>query len=105
KLIREKTDTRKCHNYGFWVGYHDDADPKKYRHKNKPHLFTWLHDQCETFEVWEKNQPNDNISESEEGQNCVQLWYRPTKNGNFDDEYCYEKKGYVCQFPEECSCA
>ncbi|XP_077864595.1 layilin-like [Saccoglossus kowalevskii] len=102
----EGAETRACHDYGFWIGLYDPRPlPKPSSHKNHPEMFTWVHDQCEEFEVWEENQPNDNISESSDGQNCVQLWYRTGHIGNYDDEYCYEKKGYVCQFETDCQCA
>ncbi|XP_006816119.1 chondrolectin-like [Saccoglossus kowalevskii] len=109
KIIKETegVNERKCHNWGFWIGYYDPRDPKPSRHKAHPELFEWLQTDppCVQFVKWAENQPNDQIEEDAGGQNCVQLWYKPKAKGDFDDEYCYEKKGFVCMFEEECPCA
>ncbi|XP_006815410.1 C-type lectin domain family 19 member A-like [Saccoglossus kowalevskii] len=108
QIIYADLDNKTCHNYGFWIGYYDPRPlPKPTRHKANPDLFTWVKvdEPCTQFVKWETDEPNDNITEHPDGQNCVQLWYRPTKRGNFDDEYCYEKKGYVCMFEVDCPCA
>ncbi|XP_006819866.1 C-type lectin lectoxin-Thr1-like [Saccoglossus kowalevskii] len=104
KLIRAQADSRVCNNYGFWIGLHDASDPKTSRHQGQPEKFSWVHEQCHDFQVWESNQPNDNNKKDSNGQNCVQLWHRPGKKGNYDDEYCGKTKGYICQFEEECPC-
>ncbi|XP_077979336.1 uncharacterized protein LOC144434694 [Glandiceps talaboti] len=101
-------NTKKCNQFGFWIAYTDpDQTVDEYKHTSED--FKWLYDSCTFFERWEKGQPNDNKKKYDHsGQNCVQLWYRTNKKGKvlgegyFDDEYCREKKGYVCQVPAGC---
>ncbi|XP_006813708.1 C-type lectin Cal-like, partial [Saccoglossus kowalevskii] len=85
-------------NWGFWIGFRDMRNPPRLpRHKRHPEYFSWFFQMCSYYEDWAVDQPNDNHSNDEDGQNCVQLWYKPGRKGAYDDEYCSEKKGFVCQ--------
>ncbi|XP_077863924.1 salivary C-type lectin 2-like [Saccoglossus kowalevskii] len=102
--IRPEWKENGC-NWGFWIGFKDmRPHPHLPSHKTNPQFFSWVTPMCTYYENWAESQPNDNRSESEHGQLCVQLWYRPGHKGKYDDEYCYENKGFVCQIPYNCNC-
>ncbi|XP_002731029.1 salivary C-type lectin 2-like [Saccoglossus kowalevskii] len=50
-------------------------------------------------------QPNNNVARDCHGQDCLQLWQRPKNvpgklpSWNLDDEYCFELKSYLCEYP------
>ncbi|XP_006818937.1 salivary C-type lectin 1-like [Saccoglossus kowalevskii] len=48
-----------------------------------------------------RQQPNNSMKKDPNGQDCVQLWEQPpspqTPKWNFDDAYCSNKKGYICE--------
>ncbi|XP_077864430.1 lectin BRA-3-like [Saccoglossus kowalevskii] len=93
-------------NWGFWIGFKDMRElPHDPRHKTHPEFFSWHFEMCSYFEKWAEAQPNDNDTQDPVGQNCVQMWYRPQMRGSYDDEYCTEKKGFVCQLAIDCACA
>lgn len=94
-----------CSNYGFWIGLKDKRKPQQ-NHKGDSAAFTWGYKMCTQYRKWGKAQPNDNHSKNKkDGQDCVQLWYRDNENGKYDDEYCTEAKGFVCQIKcKKCPC-
>ncbi|XP_077986174.1 C-type lectin mosGCTL-1-like [Glandiceps talaboti] len=80
---------------GFWIGLDD---------KRSEGDFVWLDNTirqglCTSgYENWAKREPNNNTKKSALGQDCVQLWFRGKRNGQWDDEYCnYRPKGAVCE--------
>ncbi|XP_077979300.1 salivary C-type lectin 2-like [Glandiceps talaboti] len=101
-------NTIECNNYGFWIGYEDKntEDPRPFDHSAED--FEWIKDTCPVYVRWEDNQPDDSDFNGgrPQGQNCVQLWFRKDRDadGDYDDDFCLKKKGYVCQFDAECSC-
>ncbi|XP_077994429.1 L-selectin-like [Glandiceps talaboti] len=87
---------------GFWIEL-KDYGPYEDKDEPKQHNFLWCNGYCVgDFENWAAGEPNDNRRKNENGQNCVQLWYRstnPNKWGKWDDEYCAKRgKGYICEF-------
>ncbi|XP_077986914.1 C-type lectin mosGCTL-1-like [Glandiceps talaboti] len=83
-------------NYGFWMGFEDTT---------KEGDFVWLESTVRqglcttTYSIWSPNEPNNNTKKNATGgQDCGQLWFRGSRNGKWDDEYCdFRPKGAVCE--------
>ncbi|XP_077986173.1 C-type lectin mosGCTL-1-like [Glandiceps talaboti] len=80
---------------GFWIGLDDKRSEGDY---------VWLGNTirqslCSSgYSNWTSGEPNNNVKENALGQDCVQLWFRGTRYGQWDDEYCdYRPKGAVCE--------
>ncbi|XP_070569074.1 macrophage mannose receptor 1-like isoform X2 [Ptychodera flava] len=102
EVIAAGMNKKKCHQNGLWIGYYDPDDSIVVTGHDTS-VFKWVHPMCKKFEQWEDKQPDDKTKKSDYGQNCVQLWIR--KNNKYDDDYCTNKKGYICQRQlDNCSC-
>ncbi|XP_077993915.1 salivary C-type lectin 1-like [Glandiceps talaboti] len=82
-------------HHGFWIGLNDL--------KVEGH-FVWSYYNVrqglcdEDYEHWAQGEPNNNTKKDPNGQDCVQLWFRGNRNGQWDDEYVdYRPKGAVCE--------
>ncbi|XP_077865051.1 uncharacterized protein LOC144350857 [Saccoglossus kowalevskii] len=77
---------------GFWIGLND---------RDNEGDFVWLDGSTLVegdFAKWANGQPNNNSKlDNVNGQDCVQLWKK--KKFQWDDEYCFRSKGYVCEIP------
>ncbi|XP_002734478.1 salivary C-type lectin 2-like [Saccoglossus kowalevskii] len=98
RILRDPT-LKKAPGNGYWMGCEDLGCEGH---------FHWLEgDAIEhlAYSNWYQdprgmyNQPNDNHQLDETGQDCCQLWKEPRKKPVFawDDDYCWRKKGYVCE--------
>ncbi|XP_077994425.1 salivary C-type lectin 1-like [Glandiceps talaboti] len=82
-------------NKGFWIGLSDSQTEGQY---------IWSDDTgvCQHSFDWAAGEPNNNDKKDDNGQDCVQLWYRsrsPAKWGKWDDEYCaVREKAFICEF-------
>ncbi|XP_077982407.1 C-type lectin domain family 19 member A-like [Glandiceps talaboti] len=84
---------------GFWIGLHD---------RQFEGTFKWVDDTPLNYDFWSKPQPDNNVNKEPcHGQDCVQLWKRPrsTPLWKWDDDYCYKKKPFVCQYENRCATA
>ncbi|XP_070578989.1 perlucin-like protein [Ptychodera flava] len=92
-----KLHRRRCiKNYGFWIGLSDSK---------REGTFFWDNGEMaigqREFSNWASRQPNNNRKLDGEGQDCVQMWYRNGRKGQWDDEYCdVRPKGFVCEVPD-----
>ncbi|XP_070550626.1 lectin BRA-3-like isoform X2 [Ptychodera flava] len=81
--------------FGFWIGLSDGLVEGEYVWSDGGALCP--HD----FRNWAPREPNNNTKQNPDGQDCVQLWFRGSRNGLWDDEYCdYRPKGIVCEIPD-----
>ncbi|XP_070558459.1 perlucin-like protein [Ptychodera flava] len=88
-------------SFGFFIGLTDSGTEGTYVWNNGNVI-------CEDdFTNWAPGEPNNNTNlNPEEGQDCVQLWYRFGHDGLWDDEYCNQRvKGYICEIPTHCCCS
>ncbi|XP_077983152.1 salivary C-type lectin 2-like [Glandiceps talaboti] len=92
-------------NYGFWIGLNDKEKEGHYVWGDGEPLDGDDDDECKsgTFSNWYPGEPDNNEKQDPaDGQDCGQLWFRGSKNGLWDDEYCnYRPKGYICEIPSE----
>ncbi|XP_070574163.1 C-type Lectin CRL-like [Ptychodera flava] len=83
---------------GFWIGLHD-------RHLEDS--FEWVDGSAVTFTNWYGNMP-DNARKKDQchGQDCVQLWKKPptTPLWQWDDDYCFKRKLFFCQYKNTPEC-
>ncbi|XP_070543934.1 low affinity immunoglobulin epsilon Fc receptor-like [Ptychodera flava] len=82
--------------FGFWIGLDDRFEEGEYIWSDGSPLCP----PC-CYTNWARGEPNDNKKKDPLGQDCVQLWFRGSHNGKWDDEYCnYRPKGIVCEIPD-----
>ncbi|XP_070543946.1 echinoidin-like [Ptychodera flava] len=90
-------DTSSCiPKYGFWIGLRDGATEGEYFWSDGGALCPF------DFRNWAPGEPNNNTKKNtEDGQDCVQLWFRFGHGGLWDDEYCdFRPKGIICEIPD-----
>ncbi|XP_070535180.1 lectin BRA-3-like [Ptychodera flava] len=82
--------------YGFWIGLSDALVEGEFIWSDGiPHCVN------SDFRNWAPGEPNNNTKRDDDGQDCVQLWFRNNNKGLWDDEYCdYRPKGIVCEIPD-----
>ncbi|XP_077982932.1 salivary C-type lectin 2-like isoform X2 [Glandiceps talaboti] len=83
---------------GIWIGFND---------RKKEGEFGWIDGTPWSYTNWHSRpkQPNNNHKRDEcHGQDCGQLWKYPRTNPKWewDDDYCFRKKWYICQLPTLC---
>ncbi|XP_077865387.1 C-type lectin mosGCTL-1-like [Saccoglossus kowalevskii] len=94
KHINSQTDTlRECMGNGYWIGATDSVNEGQFVFTNGEQLPT-------DYEKWYSGQPGNSVKRDVAGQDCVQLWqYKaPKYTWNLDDDYCWRRKSYVCQY-------
>ncbi|XP_006823484.1 uncharacterized protein LOC100366837 [Saccoglossus kowalevskii] len=75
---------------GFWFGLDDIDSEGEYVWCDGTSLDEQL------FTKWGNGQPNNNVQKNPDGQDCAQLWAHHLLT--WDDEYCGDKKGYICEY-------
>nr|XP_006815389.1 PREDICTED: uncharacterized protein LOC100369221 [Saccoglossus kowalevskii] len=73
---------------GYWIGLNDLSTEGS---------FEWLNGDVFGWTAWAKGQPNSNVQQSVQGQDCVQVWKQ--RAYKWDDNNCNAKRGYICQTP------
>lgn len=94
-------DSKDCSKRGFWIGLHDgDGDDEgnyKWQDGTTPCYFNW-------YKGNPHDEPNNNVKQNPNGQDCAQMWSRPGKDLKWDDEYCdHRAKGIICEFLDGCN--
>ncbi|XP_070577085.1 perlucin-like protein [Ptychodera flava] len=81
--------------HGFWIGLDDRDAENNFRWSDNTTLGN-------SFVNWAGGEPNNKVKLDSEGQDCVQLWFRGSRTGQWDDEYCNVRpKGFVCEMTAE----
>ncbi|XP_070578071.1 lectin BRA-3-like [Ptychodera flava] len=79
---------------GIWIGINDIEEEGTLMTSDGHPFYA---DDCNVFQDWTDDQPDDNMKRDPEGQDCVQLW--KARNFSWDDDYCnYRPKSYICEY-------
>ncbi|XP_002735929.1 lectin BRA-3-like [Saccoglossus kowalevskii] len=80
---------------GFWIALNDIDQEGDYVWSNGEPL-----QEC-SYTNWAARQPNNKKKSGQpDGQDCTQLWAKSKLH--WDDTYCTQKKGFICQYPGDC---
>nr|XP_002731056.1 PREDICTED: uncharacterized protein LOC100367044 [Saccoglossus kowalevskii] len=85
---------------GYWTGANDIEEEGKFQ-LNECTPFTYddgWHSEKRGNRI--VKQPSNTVKQDTDGQDCVQIWKRPTKNPawRFDDDYCWKPKSFICEY-------
>ncbi|XP_077866412.1 salivary C-type lectin 2-like [Saccoglossus kowalevskii] len=93
---------------GYWFGLNDRDNEGTYVFEGSAGVELTYHDGWCSEKVGRRivNQPNNNTAKNPDGQDCAQLWRNNKKKPkyDFDDAYCDNRKGYICEIVNSQDC-
>ncbi|XP_006811875.1 C-type lectin mosGCTL-7-like [Saccoglossus kowalevskii] len=107
KYINANPGLGEPYGNGYWIGLSDRMIEDVFMWTDLTELT--YHEGWSEERIGRKTvvQPNNNVKQNCNGQDCIQMWHNPAIDGKltlwaFDDDTCDVNKGFICQYTSGC---